>query len=117
MPGNDKLIVTWFKNYAGSIFSFVGVYAVFLLIVMMGHGLVLNTQNAWNPFLLGFVNAPTIGSLSALIGYGLFIISPQVPDMVKKAIGSAGGGADKYVKSITDETRRAAARLTLGAVG
>lgn len=117
LPGNDKMISNWFKNYAGSVFSFVAVYGLFLIITMLGHGVVLNEGNSWNPFLLGFVNAPSVGALSSLIGYGLFIISPQIPEMVKKAIGSSGGGMDKYVDSIKKETQAAAKRGSFGAIG
>lgn len=117
MPGNDKMISNWFKTYIGSIAVFVAIYGLFLMIVMLANGVVLTGSNSWNPFLVGFLNTPTIGALSSLIAYGLFIISPQIPEMVKKAVGSSGSGLDKYTKTIREETSRAAARVTMGAVG
>lgn len=117
LPGNDKIIMNWFKTYAGSVFSFVAVYGLFIIISLLGHQVVLNEGNSWNPFLLGFKNAPSVATLSSLVAYGLFILSPQVPDMVKKAIGSAGGGFDKYASTIADQTKLAAKRVTFGAVG
>lgn len=116
LPGQEKSAINWFKTMLGSALSFVAVYAVFLLIVFLGRRFFGNTSDSvWNPPLLGFAGTPQIGFISSLAAYGLYIISPTIPDLVKSAI-KIDSSFGKIGAQVAETTRKAASTVTLGLI-
>jgi len=115
IPGQEKSAFNWFKTMLGSSLSFVAVYAVFVLIVYLGHGFLSTSANQWVPPLLGFSSTPSISFISSLAAYGLFIISPGVPDMVKGML-NIDASVNKFGSQIAETTRKAASTVTFGLI-
>ena len=116
LPGQEKSAINWFKTMLGSALSFIAMYAVFMLIVYLGRRFFGNVNDSvWNPPLLGFAGTPEIGFVSSLAAYGLYIISPTIPDMVKSAI-KIDGSFGKIGSQIAETTRKAASTATFGLI-
>ncbi|MEI6886700.1 MAG: hypothetical protein WCK31_00515 [bacterium] len=114
LPGQDKQIMNYIKTMLGSVLSFVGVYAVFVLIVFLGQKLLIDTNNnKVNPALLGFNGSVPTDLLVSIAAYGLFLLSPSVPEMVKGAIGSSASSFSKYGSQIAETTKSAVRRIPI----
>ena len=81
----------------------------------MGHGFLSTSANQWVPPLLGFSSTPSISFISSLAAYGLFIISPGVPDMVRGML-NIDASVNKFGSQIAETTRKAASTVTFGLI-
>lgn len=89
LPGRGGAISFWWKNLLGHALVFPGVFAVFLFA-----GMILgtpNTKDGWNsPPLFGGFEVPL---LQVILGMGIILGSPAVPDLIKKLVGAQDLGA------------------------
>lgn len=109
IPGQSKSVMNYIRTLLASVLSFVAVYAVFLMIIFLGKNFVIDRATTVNlaPPLIGFsAGGINVGILSSLAAYGLFVIAPGIPGMVKSALAvSEGGGAGKIFSQVGDFTK------------
>ena len=91
------------KMLLASSLTFVAVAALFQFLIVFGHSDKLNdafqgaTSIRWTPPLLGYSQEQTLlaGSepiIRSLVVFVAFVASPQIPDMIKKALSVQAGG-------------------------
>lgn len=119
MPGQDKAIETFIRNMAGSVFSMVAVYGMFVLMFLFGRGFFVDPDggdklNLYKPPLLALTSTTNISWLYAFAAYGIFIITPKVPEEVKKMIGAST--SNKWGTEISNATRTGINKASLGAI-
>jgi hypothetical protein len=95
-----KMLSTYFTTMLSSALSFVAVYAVFLFILVIGHTPTMDGFSFLPP-LLGYSSSATVDTtgqlIRVLIGYGLYLSVPLIPDAVKQFVSS--GSADIFGKA------------------
>ena len=105
--------------------TFVAVYALFLLMVIIGQSENFGDDNfgqirdlSYAPPLLGYTNDQIVGSNSivrTLIIYFLFIFSPSIPEIVKNFLQVQPTG--QYLSQVGQDTASAGRKLVSGARG
>jgi hypothetical protein len=107
LPGQSKSVMNYIRTLLSSVLSFVAVYAVFVMIIFLGKNFIIgDTQINTAPPLLGFASSGVnIGILSSLAAYGLFVLTPNIPGMVKSALAVSEGGAGKLISQVGDFTK------------
>jgi len=87
IPGNEGGFGSWFKNLMANILVFPAV----ALAILIGWLLCGKHGPTWTPPVI----APSGGALTPIIGFGILLLLPKIPDIIKNAfkIKPAGYGA------------------------
>lgn len=109
-----KITTGFFKTMLAASLTFVAIYALYLFIVVISYEPLIQ-QFSFLPPLLGYEKNITVGTnlVKVLIGYGLFISAPLIPDLIKQAFEATG--AEAFGKNIGDTTK-SAGNTALGAL-
>lgn len=89
IPGQTSNIIRqYFSRLAAAALSFIAVYAVFLIIIIIARDTTNPGDAIWTPPLLGYSAGQTISGTGItniarpLIGYALFVSTPLIPDYI-----------------------------------
>ena len=95
IPGRQSVITGWFKGMAANLLAFPAVFAalIFAAFIVNWSGApfyISVTTNFWGGTL------PLLGGLSSgflrlVLAYGILLVTPQIPQMVKGALGVKDG--------------------------
>jgi len=113
-----KMITDYFKRLLAAALSFVAVYGLFLVIIIISRGSYIGNVT-WVPPLLGYTGAaatadnPFISQsiIRPLIGYALFISAPLVVDFVKQALAAGSGPSSSPGENIKKTTQAAGSTI------
>jgi hypothetical protein len=99
IPGKTgSMVVGYFSKLLAASLSFIAVYAVFLVMIIVSRDLQNLGDVTWVPPLLGY-RAEDYGETNSLvaanlvrpfIGFALFMIAPMIPEYITNLIGAAG---------------------------
>ncbi len=97
LPGSQAGFGTWFKNLMANILVFPAV-AIFLL---LGSLLCGTHGPEWAPPLTGSVE----GMIPSLLGFGMLLLLPKIPEMIKNAFKIKPAGYGTAIKEATQIAR------------
>lgn len=99
IPGQTGgMISGYFRRLLAASLCFVAVYAVFLVVLIVGNSSGQVGDVVWLPPLLGYSadSLPTGQTISniarPILAFFLFLSTPMIPDAINQAIGAEGGG-------------------------
>jgi len=76
LPGSEQNFNSWFKNLMANILAFPAV----TLVILLGWLLVNQEGPTWAPPIIG-----TGRALTGILGFGMLLLLPKIPDMIKNA--------------------------------
>ncbi len=118
IPGQTGTqILNYFKRLLAASLTFVAIYAVFLVVIIIARSPSTIGDVSFLPPMLGY-NMAGRGAIAGdganltslvrpLIAYALFISSPLIPDAIQGLLASAGGGANAAGDNIKKTTQEA----------
>ncbi len=99
IPGQTtNLISSYFKRLLVASVTFIAVYAILLIVIIISRQPNQIADVVWNPPMLGYApdtfnsNEPFLNQqlIKSLLGFGLFISAPLIPDMIKQYLIESG---------------------------
>jgi hypothetical protein len=115
-----SVIQEYFGRLLASALSFVAVYTVFLVIIIIARDTTAVDDILWTPPLLGYGAEQTIPGTNVatiarpLIAYALFVSTPLIPDYIFEVFGS--NNDSPFAKNVAEATK-GGARNVLGGIG
>lgn len=103
----SNMIGLFVKTMLGSALSFVGVYAAFLIVIILAYEQFVQ-NSTFIPPLLGYTEQANInvnGSIiKSLAAYGIFLMTPIIPQKIQDALQS--GGDNAFGEAVTQGTQQ-----------
>lgn len=116
IPGQTSNIVRqYFTRLAAAALSFVAVYAVFLVIIIIARDTTNLSETLWTPPLLGYsadqgINGTGLSNIARpLIAYALFISTPLIPDYIFELFSA--NDQSPFAENIKKTTQQGAGTL------
>lgn len=103
----SNMIGFFFKSMLGSALSFIAVYAVFLVVIILAYDQFIQ-NSTFIPPLLGYSEQANINAngtiIKSLAAYGIFLMTPIIPQKIQEALQS--GGENAFGQAVTQGTQQ-----------
>lgn len=103
----SSMIGMFVRNMLGASLSFVAVYAVFLVVIILAYENFVQ-NSTFIPPLLGYTEQSNLnmngGIIKALAAYGLFLMTPIIPQKIQEALQA--GGESAFGQAVSEGTQQ-----------
>lgn len=104
VPGQEDTAINWIKNFLASVLAFPVVNFVINLALLLAVGYNVPGTGPTNYPSLLFIGPNSLVGL--LVAYGIILMTPSIPDMIKDIIGVKGGGKGAGAPDMSKQVKR-----------